>query len=100
MIAIDDRHLMMIEPTGPPTLPVDDDVTAAARRVLAATVPGKRWRGWHTCSCGERSDSCDHVLPDGTITNSLLVHYVDRHRADVPRDEIAKLLNADRAIQC
>ncbi len=91
MIAIDDEHLLMIEPENAATDPLGDDLTELARRVFATCKPGTRWRGWHTCVCGIRSGSTDLVLPDGTVTNSLMVHYVDCHRDEVPESELKKL---------
>jgi len=93
MTNLDDRHLLMIEPTQPPSMePVDDLYTQKMRRLLDASTDGGRWyKGVHTCSCGETSTCHDHFLPGGIITNSLAVHYLERHRDEVPPSELAKL---------
>lgn len=96
MEQLGDGYLMMIEPTSPFVKPISDDLTKKAHDLLMITVPGTHYKGWHDCICGARSGSCDLVLPDGTITNSLLVHYVECHRAEIPRSELAKLLIAHR----
>lgn len=89
MIQIDDKHLLMIEPTGAPTEPVIDDIT---RKLTAAW--RQRWtspfgyRGWHGCTgdgCQAASDNRDHQVM-GLETNSLCIHYVAQHRADVPQE--------------
>ena len=95
MITLDDKYLLMIEPQNPATDPLNDVLTEVARRVFATCKPGNgRWRGWHTCVCGARSDNKDWFLPDGTMTNSLMVHYVECHRDEVPDSELEKLRGA------
>jgi hypothetical protein len=91
MIALDDKHLMMIEPENFVKDVVLDSYTAAATYVLATAVTGNRYRGWHRCKCGRNSDNVDWILPTGHITNSLLVHYVQDHRDEVPQSELDKL---------
>ena len=65
---------------------------------------GKSWRGRHMCTgCSAESDNYDHFVAtvDGgrLKTNSLAVHYLAYHRADVPEGELAKVvrLQADEA---
>ena len=92
MIELNDKHLLMIEPENPATEPVDDDLTEIARQIFSSAVSDNiRYRGWHTCICGARSDNNNWILPDGTITNSLMVHYIECHRQDIPESEIEKL---------
>ena len=92
MIALDDKHLLMVEPKTPACDPLVDDLSEMARRVFAtAKSDDIRYRGWHTCVCGARSDNNNWILPDGTVTNSLMVHYVKCHRDDVPESELQKL---------
>lgn len=87
------EYLMMLEPTLAPTAPINDELTALARLVYARTEATNGSRGWHDCTgagCSAESDSYDHELA-GVTTNSLLVHYVESHRAEIPEGEIAKL---------
>ncbi len=47
--------------------------------------PGMVMRGFHCCKCGKASSgNCDYVLADGSITNSLAIHYLAYHRQEVP----------------
>lgn len=93
MIVIDDTHLLFIEPTEPKTLePVMDSLTEGMKNLMKDATEMEHYRGVHTCCCGERSDSCNFKLKDGTITNSLAVHYLMWHRPEVPRLELAKLV--------
>lgn len=112
MIQLDDKHFMMIEPGSvsrdvaqdpeareaikklAKSEAINDEMTSMAIRVMARAVikPGYAYKGFHICSCGELSDNHDWVMPDGRITNSLVVHYVQCHRSEIPRSEIAKLL--------
>lgn len=93
---VDPRGLLMIEPTQPPSLPIVDALTRRVAGALRTAQLGETWRGWHTCSCGARSDNRDHCvqLVDGTwvLTNSLAVHYVARHRPEVPRADIDRIM--------
>ena len=59
-----DKFVMMIEPKGLASTPVEDEITELARTVLALARPE---------------------------TNSLLVHYIAEHRMEVPPLEIKKL---------
>jgi len=91
-----DNLLLYIRPTQPASKkPVEDELTAKMRALLAVAQKGTCWRGWHTCVCGEHSTTYDLVLPDGTITNSLAVHYLAYHRDEVPESEIDKLNRID-----
>jgi hypothetical protein len=55
---------------------------------------------YHSCSCGAISDPVNHVLPDGTLTNSLCVHYVAYHRHEVSAFELgyARQLSEDGVV--
>lgn len=94
MIKTDDKHFMVIEPKQKATLLVNDVVTELARKVMlrAKPTPGSQTRGFHTCVCGENSDNREWKMPDGRITTSLTLHYVDCHRSEIPREEMVKLL--------
>lgn len=95
MIRIDSKHFCYIEPTGAPAVAILDDITRKATALLRACSSGEtRYRGWHNCTgtrCTATSDNTDHILPDGRMTHSLLVHYVARHRADVAAGDLAFL---------
>ena len=94
MIILDDVHLLMIEPQEPPHAPVDDVLTRDMQQLLDEVQniqTDTRFRGWHTCVCGERSDNREWKLKNGIITNSLAVHYLRFHRPEVPVEEINKL---------
>ena len=85
--------LLFIEPRLPPAeKPIVDDLT---RKIAGAYreshEPNFAYCGFHECSCGALSDTTDHVLPNGTVTNSLCVHYVAYHRHEIPRTELAKI---------
>jgi hypothetical protein len=92
MIALDCQHLLMIEPKRPASItPTRDALSEKMARLLATATIGSQWRGWHTCVCGASSGSDELVLSDGTITNSLALHYLERHRNEVPQAELNKL---------
>lgn len=90
MICLDNEHLMMIEPTQQPVL-VQDVWTRRARGLMFRLKEGTGWRGVHDCVCGASSQCFELITPQGRITNSLLAHYVECHRAEVPHDELVKL---------
>jgi hypothetical protein len=101
MIRLDDEHLLMIEPDGVGGAPIVDELT---RRMTAAfrlsmNSPPDAWNaGWHSCTCGARSDSRDYAVFVGGMngkhlrTNSLCVHYVAMHRDEIPASEMEKLI--------
>lgn len=78
----------------PKSLPSDDPIIdELTMRMVAslrkATLPDYRYLGFHTCVCGARSDSTDFILPNGLRTNSLCVHYLAYHRAEIEDGELA-----------
>lgn len=86
------RYLLMIEPTCPAAAAPDRDwATRKMTRLLQCARAINPTFGWHDCVCGVRSDNCEWLLPCGLITNNLAVHYLARHRDDIPRSEIEKL---------
>jgi hypothetical protein len=92
MVNLNDDWLLMIEPTKPIEDPIDDELSDIAKAVYKSTVDSNiAYRGVHSCICGKWSDNVDHILPDGTKTNSLMVHYIREHRSEVPESEIVKL---------
>ena len=88
---ISNEYLLQIEPEGnTSSYPTDDELTKKMELLLSSARDGTRYRGWHTCSCGEKSGYCDLIIP-GYITNSLAAHYLRWHRHDVPLGEQEKL---------
>jgi len=47
--------------------------------------------GFHQCICGARSHTQNYFLPNGRETNSLCVHYVACHRAEVPDAQLREV---------
>ena len=92
MIETSNDYLLMIEPIRATSNPINDELTELAKKVLSLSKWKRAFRGFHRCSCGKNSDNKEHILPDGRITNSLIVHYISEHRQEVPEDEIRKLL--------
>jgi hypothetical protein len=89
-----DRWLLFIEPEQPASaLPVIDDptlrITAAFRR---ATPDRLIYCGVHQCKCGATSHRRNYHLPNGETTHSLCIHYMAHHRAEVPQQQMAKVL--------
>lgn len=91
---LSDKYLMMIEPepAGKLVNLINPVLVEKGRKVLALAEDKARYRGFHTCSCGERSDNAQWILPNGVETNSLLPHYLEKHLEQVPQSEIDKLL--------
>ncbi len=90
----DDNHLMFIEPKSPHCESIDDELTSLTWDFMSKCKPNNKkfYKGFHTCACGITSDNRDWYTPNGTKTNSLLVHYVRSHRSEVPQTEIDKLV--------
>ena len=97
MIIDNNRGLMFIEPTGTdPRGPIMDELTLKAQEVfdrcdedvMSAT------RGWHICTGCNKANSTNVVYntPKGRVTNSLLAHYVEYHRNEIPAQEMKKLM--------
>jgi hypothetical protein len=83
---------VFVEPASAPTAPIIDDLTRKATALWRSCSKSKHaYRGMHTCTgagCQAWSDNHDYTTPDGRATHSLLVHYVARHRADVPAADL------------
>jgi hypothetical protein len=90
--------LMMIEPENEATLSIEDELTDKAKELWEVRTGGGnspeelklRFRGCRTCICGETSDNIDWKI-NGVTTNSLLIHYIQCHREEIPESEIVKL---------
>lgn len=89
-----DDALMFIKTNSVDTKETNDEYTKMAEELWEKRedlLPaGRRWRGSHGCSCGKRSDHINWFVK-GSLTNSLLVHYVKYHREEVPQYELDKL---------
>jgi len=81
--------LYIVPKNSPSEEPIIDKLTmkmvAALRK---ATLPNRRSLGFHTCVCGAMSDSTDFILLNGLRTNSLCVHYLAYHRAEIEDGEL------------
>lgn len=95
--------MLFIEPQQPPSdQPVIDDATRKMAGAYRRSQPSRYEScGFHSCSCGAISDHVNHVLPDGTLTNSLCVHYLAYHRHEVSAFELgyARQLSEDGVLQ-
>lgn len=93
MIKKQSNQLLFVNPKEAASeTPVMDALTKKMRRLLRSGSDGPYYKGTHECTgCGLRSRNCDTILPDGTVTNSLAVHYLARHRDEVPKEELEKL---------
>lgn len=82
----------MIEPTSSATCtPEIDSLSENFRNIFSQAKESGRYKGIHECICGEHSKACNLILPSGHLTNSLALHYLERHRADIPKTEITKI---------
>jgi hypothetical protein len=104
---INEKGLLYIEPKRTASEePIIDAYTRRMAAALARAVSGgwggggdaqsfrvgDGWRGFHLCVCGAVSSSHDFQLSNGMPTNSLCVHYLARHRDEVPESELAKVM--------
>ncbi len=90
MKILDNTHLMMLEPEQPTEL-LQDIWTKRARSFMFWLKRGVSYHGCHQCSCGAASESFTLITPYRRVTNSLLLHYIETHRAEVPAQELVKL---------
>lgn len=91
---LSNRCLMMFEPPleAQTERPLEDGITQMADVVMKGCRKSKiAYKGWHTSSCGKRSDNRDHITPMGRTTHSLMPHYVRHFREAIPPSEIHKL---------
>ena len=99
---ITNHGLLYIEPELPQSAePVIDDLTERMSWALqqdnitgvlmpdGSFIEGDRWRGYHFCKCGVRSEHEDYKLSNGMITNALATHYLAWHRIEVPASQLA-----------
>lgn len=88
--------LMFIEPKIKKTLFIDDELSRRTAELQSLFVPhGPKYKGVHTCVCGQSSDNSTHYFPDGRrpvwASHSLIYHYVAFHRSEIPEEEMAAL---------
>jgi len=97
MIITDSKHLLFIEPTQAPTAPIVDDYTQRVTAAWRARVDGRaRYRGHHDCTgegCTAASGNGEHTIAGRFETNSLAIHYIACHRAEVPAEDLEKILS-------
>lgn len=112
----DSNFLLYIEPDARSIskVPVDDELTKSLELAFSQAKQGtadydnlssggkhfkegEGYRGMHFGEDGQVSSTCDYLLPNGFITNSLCVHYVRYYRKSLPESELKKLkkLHAD-----
>jgi hypothetical protein len=97
MVISDKGHLLFIDPRAASAVPVIDKLTRKMTGAWKTREHGvNEYRGFHRCTgCDAESDNRDHfvVTVKGArlLTNSLAIHYLAFHRADVPRAELAKV---------
>lgn len=96
MIDLSNKYFMMIEPDKegePSSEPVEDEITDMINFIYEhTTIPNYAYKGFHSTKCGKRSDNKDHILPNGMITNSLCVYYIQYYRPYIPISEINKII--------
>ena len=81
--------LYIVPKNSPSEEPIIDELTMKmAASLRRATLPHRHSLGFHTCVCGAQSDSTDFILPNGLRTNSLCVHYLAYHRAEIEAGEL------------
>jgi hypothetical protein len=73
-------------PLGTPT--IDELTMKMVASLRQATLPHRQSCGFHTCACGAQSESTDLILSNGVRTNSLCVHYLAYHRAEIEAGEL------------
>ena len=79
-------NFLFVEPKRAATEdPIIDLLTMRMTATLRLARPDRiYYLGFHQCVCGALSLGHNFVLPDGRLTNSLCVHYLAYHRAEVP----------------
>ena len=90
---ISDTDLLFIEPRQPAlAAPIVDYLTRGMTAAFRASTPSDDiFCEVHVCVCGAESDPQNYLLPNGRQTNSLCVHYVAYHRAEVPDAQLREI---------
>lgn len=88
--------LLYVEDAGPAAdEPCVDFLT---RKMAGAFQQAKvfiRYMGTHACDCGVHCSGADYLLPDGSLTNSLCVHYLAHHRDRISAEDLARVAAFD-----
>ena len=93
---ITDKGILYIEPSAKVSAkPLVDELTRKMTAAFRFGKPAARFRGCHVCACGVWSGNCDFTLPNGEETNSLCIHYLAYHRADIPAFQLEKVRALD-----
>ncbi len=81
----------------PSSRPLIDKFTRKATAALRKSKMNPiAFGGFYACPCGKaHSASTDFILPDGTLTNSLLIHYLAMHREEVDLKDLATIERFD-----
>src|SRR5688572_9235062 len=61
--------------------------------------PDYRYCGVHDCICGAHSGATDVILSNAWVTNTLCVHYLAYHRAEVPVGELDAVRSLPRGAE-
>lgn len=103
------NYLLFIEPKKEDKLkdPINDELTELMEMALSKSLKGVSmysttldkgsfregvgYKGFHRTECGERSSSCDYLLQNGMITNSLAPFYLRWYRYSIPESEMLKV---------
>ena len=89
--------------------PVDDEITMVMQVALSEAAhgtsnyyetderpvfnKGSGYKGYHCTDCDTKSASCDYLLQNGMITNSLCVFYLRYYRNAIPESEMKKVFD-------
>lgn len=99
MEIFDNKHLMFIEPKIKKSeLAINDELSEFAAYLQKNMKSNNDFtKGFYVCSCKKAfSDSVTYSVNlsgEKVKTNSLLLHYVQYHRSEIPESEINKLVN-------
>lgn len=99
MEILDNKHIMFIEPKNNKIEDaVNDEITEFAAYLQKNMKSNHDFtKGFHVSSCKKAfSDSVTYSVPlngKKVKTHSLLLHYVQYHRSEIPESEINKLVN-------
>jgi hypothetical protein len=90
------QGILYIEPSNnTSTEPLIDELTRKMTAAFRRGVPGVRYKGFHICKCGVRSDNTDYTLANGQQTHLLCIHYLAYHRDEIPFFQLEKVAALD-----
>ena len=71
--------------------PIEDEWVELLEKALDEGKVAVRYKGFHTTPCGQHSSSCDYLLKDGSITNSLAAFYLKWYRSAIGKKDWERL---------